>query len=345
MAHLLLRPAVLALATLAVAGSAIAEEPAAPKTDQDRLMQAASEAAVSLASRVEAGDKNAVVATATDLANEAIDYTLGSLTEGLPAWAGRIEMSAQVDSEGKPSWSILTVQPLYQSDEERDTLFTQISQQRYDYLGETRDVTNLGLGYRRILGDQYQVLIGANAFFDYEWERQHRRFGGGVEAKWTGLDFYANKYVGVGGLSGTGLSGDTQEEVLDGMDAELGAQLPYLPWARVFAKYYEWDSNQNAEDVEGFLGSVEMDIHQNLTVEAGFRDDNFQDREEFAKLTFKLGNGEPGEERPVALSSAFLGDQIWTSRDMRAHTLDKVRRENRIIVDRVSSGVVITRSN
>jgi hypothetical protein len=86
-----------------------------------------------------------------------------------------------------------------------------------------------------------------------------------------------------------------------------------------------------------------MDLHQNVSLEAGWRDDNFSDDETFMKVTYKLGFNNP--KKPVAFSSAFISDQAWEKRDMREHTLDKVRRENRIIVERRASGVVITRSN
>ena len=276
--------------------------------------------------------------------NGAIDYLLGNAFEGAPAWAQRIQLEAQVESDGEPTWSILTVQPLYQSDDDANTVFTQVSQRRYDYLGTDRDVTNLGVGYRHLLFDN-TLLIGANSFFDYEWDRWHQRLGAGVEAKWSGLDLTTNSYFGLGGSSSSGLNNGVSEEVLDGYDFELGAQLPYMPWARLYGKYYTWDTKVNDENIDGWQTSLEADISQNISAEYGWRDDNFSDPESFFKISFRLGFGEENIHRPVALSSEFISDRAWEMRDMSNHTLDEVRRENRIIVERISSGVVITRSN
>ncbi len=297
-----------------------------------------------VAQSVQMAASNNVEGAAVNLGQAAIEYFLPAIGEELPEWAQRIEFEAEIQDDGKPYWSLLTVQPLYESEGKEQTVFTQLSQNRYEYLGTDRDVTNIGLGYRQLLNDN-TIMLGANTFFDWEWKRQHKRFGMGVEAKWSGLDFASNAYWGIGGATGRGLSGGTREEVLDGYDVELGLQVPYMPWARVYGKRYFWDSVLNSEDIKGWTASLEADVHQNLTVEAGWRDDNFSDDEVFMKLSFNFGPGGGQANRPVALSSSFIADQAWDMRDMSEHNLDKVRRENRIIVERRSSGVVISRSN
>jgi len=47
----------------------------------------------------------------------------------------------------------------------------------------------------------------------------------------------------------------------------------------------------------------------------------------------------------VLLSDHAIADRAFDLRDMRAHTLDKVRRVNNIVLERTSSGVTISRSN
>lgn len=282
--------------------------------------------------------KNAV----RTLVNTSIDYMLPTLGENAPDALKRVELDIQLQDNLKPHWSVLTVQPLYQSENQEHTVFTQLSQRRYELLGTDRDVTNVGVGYRQLFADN-TVLAGVNTFFDYEWKRKHRRAGIGAEVKWSGLDFTANSYFALSDKSGTGLATDTEEEVLDGRDFELSAQLPYLPWARVHGRKYYWDSVANSDNVDGWSASLEADVQQNLRIEAGVKDDNFIDnREKFAKLTFHIPFGEP---RPTMLSSARVSSVAWDMRDMSNHTLDKVRRENKIIVERTSSGVVITRGN
>lgn len=121
----------------------------------------------------------------------------------------------------------------------------------------------------------------------------------------------------------------------------MTAQIPYLPWARLRGNRYWWDTITAAEDIRGWGGSVEMDVLQNLQLEAGIKDDNFIDAAYFMQLRFRLAD----TDRPVLASSRFVDGQAFHMRDMRAHTLDKVRRENKMIVERKSSGVIITRGN
>ncbi|WP_170826946.1 inverse autotransporter beta domain-containing protein [Magnetovibrio blakemorei] len=274
--------------------------------------------------------------------NSSINYMLPTIGENVPDYLKRVELDIKVQDNLKPEWSILTVQPLYQSEDKQNTVFTQLSQRRYEYLGTDRDVTNIGFGYRQLFADN-TVLAGVNTFYDYEWKRQHKRGGVGAEVKWSGLDFTTNMYKALSDKSGKGLSGDTQEEVLDGRDFELSAQVPYLPWAKIHASRYYWDSVANAEDVKGWSTSLEAKVQQNITVEAGLTDDNFiAKRAKFARVTFSIPFGEP---RPVMASSQLVSNTAWDMRDMREYTLDKVRRQNKIIVERTTSGVVITRGN
>ncbi len=276
------------------------------------------------------------------LANSSIEYLLPTLGEAAPDYFKRVEFEIELRENLKPEWSVLTVQPLYQTPDKAQTIFTQLSQRRYEHLGTDRDVSNIGFGYRHLFADN-TVLTGVNTFFDYEWKRAHRRGGIGAEVKWFGVDLTANSYFALSDKSGRGLAGDTQEEVLDGRDIELSAQLPYLPWARIHGRKYYWDSVANSEDIDGWSASLEADIQQNVRIEAGVTDDNFQEnRETFAKLTFHIPFGGP---RPTLLSSAYVSDVAWQMRDMRNYTLDKVRRENKIIVERTGSGVVVTRGN
>ena len=274
--------------------------------------------------------------------NSSIDYLLPTLGENVPDYLKRVEFEVQVQENLKPEYSILTVQPLYQTPDRDKTVFTQLSQRRYTYLGTDRDVTNVGFGYRQTFYDN-TVLAGVNAFFDYEWRREHKRAGVGGEIKWSGVDFAANLYHGLGGASSSGLSAGTSEEVLDGRDVELSAQVPYLPWAKVHGRKYYWDTSASSEDIDGWSASFEADLQQNLKVEAGVIKDNLMsERENFAKIAFHIPLGTP---RPVAMSSEFVSHTAWNMRDMRDYALDKVRRENKIIVERTGAGVVITRGN
>ncbi len=231
----------------------------------------------------------------------------------------------------------MTVQPLFQSENLRDTLFTQIRGALNHQFGDRRITANAGLGYRRLMFGN-KVLAGVNSFLDYEHDFHHSRASIGAELRWAGLDFYANNYWNLSGKH-TADSGSV-EEPLDGHDFEITAQLPYLRWARARGKRFWWDTVAASEDVKGWSASLEMDLHANLQLEAGIKDTNTIDSEAFVQIRFRLASA----NRPTAFSEPVDGT-AWRLRDMRDHTLDKVRRENKISVERTSGGVVIARGD
>lgn len=294
-----------------------------------------------LLSAMDAAEGN-VEQAALGAVEEVVDYWLAGLGSDLPDWAKRVEFEWSIQENQKPEWSILTVQPLWESDGLQDTVFTQLSQRGYSMFGDYRNVTNVGLGYRRLLFDN-AVLVGVNGFFDYEWENHHQRTSLGAEVKWAGLDFGVNRYWGISSAHSVDNAG-TSEEPLDGHDIELRAQVPYLPWARIGARRYWWETKTASEDIKGWEASAEFDLHQNLQVEAGVKSDNFMtdadENEGFVQMRVHLDLG-----RPVAMSSEFVSASPWLMRDMSEYRLEKVRRENKIIVERRSSGVVIARGS
>ena len=275
-------------------------------------------------------------------ANAALRYSMPTIGKDAPDWIKRIELGASIQQNGQAEWSILTVQPLYQSEDFKHTFFTQLSQLRYNYLGYNRDVTNAGLGYRQLFADN-TVLVGVNGFYDHEWKRGHKRFGYGAELKWSGLDLTANGYEAISNKVTRGLNTGIEEEALSGYDAEASLQLPYLPWARMNAKYYQWNAIVNADDIKGYSVGVQADLTQNFSLEAGVTDDNYTSNEVFAKFTFSFPVG--GSRKAVAASKGMVSKTAWNMRDMKDYTLVKVRRQNKIILEQSSSGVVITRGN
>lgn len=271
------------------------------------------------------------------------NYLFPSLGQNAPDWAKRIEFEVDVQQNLKPTYSILTVQPLYQDAKKQNTFFVQASQLRYDMLGEYRDTTNLGLGYRRLLGDN-SVLVGVNTFYDYEWTYKHQRVGLGGEVKWAMLDGNVNLYKAISSEKLIDAANGISERAMSGWDTELRSQVPYLPWLQVGAKYYRWNSDY-ADDTKGWRYSASADISQNLSVEAGWSRDNYNSSNGFAKVVLRLAR----TDRPAMLSDKFISNKAFEQRDMRVYTLDKVRRENRIMVERktttTTGSVIVARGN
>ncbi len=226
---------------------------------------------------------------------------------------------------------MLTVQPLFQSEDKQNTVFTQLRVARDFTFGSHRTTINAGLGYRRLVWDD-RVLLGVNAFFDHEWDNDHNRVGGGGEARWSGFDLYLNYYEAVSSERSAGAS--ITERALDGYDVELTSQIPYLPWVRGRGRYFHFDSEAQANNIDGFSASLEMDLQQNVQFEVGFSDDDVTEgRFWFAQFRFRLGGG----DRPVLTSTRWIDAEPFRWRDMREHTLDKVRRDNTIVIERTTA--------
>lgn len=139
-----------------------------------------------------------ITVAALQAAETAIEYWLPGLGDEGPEWLSRFEFEWDVQEDDRPEFSLLTVQPLYQTEDRQDTFFTQLRIARDWTFGDYRITTNAGVGYRRLVADN-QVLLGVNAFFDREWKVDHNRAGVGAEARWAGLDLYANYYKALSG--------------------------------------------------------------------------------------------------------------------------------------------------
>lgn len=288
------------------------------------------------------GDGNPRVAAAA-VVKSATDGLFPELWADSPDWLKRFEFQWEWNEKDKPDFSILTVQPLYQSTDRRNTVFTQVRLTRNHQFGNNRVTTNFGVGYRRLLLDN-TVLAGVNGFLDREWEVGHDRLGAGVELKWHAFDLAFNYYEAFGGreLASPG----NRETALDGYNVEITAQIPYLPWARARFSVFEFFLPDSSDDLNGYTAGLEMDLHQNVQVEFGFTDDDRNENLAFVRLNIRLGDGlSTGPKGRYMLGANPVDDVAFNMRDMRAHTLDKVRRIDTIAVERVSSGVVITRAN
>ena len=261
---------------------------------------------------------------------------------GVPDWLKRFEIEASKQGSQSPVFSILTVQPLYQSEGKVDTVFTQLRFAEQRRFGDDRQTTNAGLGYRRLAFDN-KALFGVNSFFDYEAPFDHTRAGVGAEARTSVAEVNTNYYKGLSGKAV--VARGVTERPLDGGDVELGVQLPYLPWAKVFGKEFLYKSVDAPKDIVGQTYSAQVTPMPFLRLEGGVTRDNTNPTDGFLKLSFSLAFGADGN----SAAQKILSDQPYEMVSMADHTLDKVRRENTIAVERVATtggiSIVIGRSN
>jgi hypothetical protein len=245
----------------------------------------------------------------------------------LPEWVQRIEVTGNFNLAGWSGLEILTVQPLWRSDDGRSIVFTQLSAINYRMFDRQRFAGNMGFGYRRLFLED-RLMLGGNIFHDHEFLRGHDRTGLGAEARFGPMDFTVNGYLG---LNQRSLNDGGRERVPNGFDLELATQVPYLPWAKLYGKYYHWDHEVASQPMRGVQLAASANLHRALSIEAGLRRDQDQKSEGFFMLRVRLN-----AESAVGLldGAPLLDKQVFAPRDLRQSLTEKVRRENRIILER-----------
>jgi hypothetical protein len=112
------------------------------------------------------------------------------------------------------------------------------------------------------------------------------------------------------------------------LEVELGAQVPYIPGTKFYAKQFKWDGEDGGADLKGKTYSLDIgrEILTNTSLEAGIHDyDGTKASEKFAKLTYYFGK----QSKPVGpFIAAAAFENLKSMKDKR---LDKVRRTNTIV--------------
>lgn len=269
--------------------------------------------------------------------------TSGFKQGDIPAWLRRTDVSVGGISGSNPTWAIETIQPLYQTPKTlTDTWFFQGRWARRN--GD--DTFNVGLGYRRLLADR-TWLLGANSFYDMTRAQSHQRIGVGVEAIGQYVTLRSNLYNAFSGTKTLSTSGGvaTTERALDGIDYELETPVPYTPWLRFSATGFRWKTTgSGTPNLVGETFLLRGNLTPAIALEVGHTHDNYLSGRSFARLSWQFG-GVPTTGTMASLSGSGLSGTAFQPRDLAQHTLDKVRRQNDMIVERKSGGVVIARGN
>ena len=190
------------------------------------------------------------------------------------------------------------------------------------------------------MANNNNAVIGANVFYDYEFDEGHSRASVGVEYLASNFQLSANIYDRLS-ESESYTSGSTTliEEVLNGYDYSIVGQAPYLPWANIIYNGYRWD--QSGSDLEGNRISLEAKILRGMVFEYGRNDiDNASDDEHFYNLTLRWPNDHRG--LPTIFTNP-VSDYAFSEKNMENEMLHKVRRTNNIITQRSGGGAVVTR--
>jgi len=259
---------------------------------------------------------------------------LSSAVENILDGEGDTQVQIKAGEELKPEFSIVTVRPISHHPGV-DSVFVQLQLNDTKIRGSNRLSINSGIGYRK-LSDNKNSLTGGNIFLDYD-EEGNARASIGLELRSSAFELLANYYAGIS--SGQKV-GDYTERTLDGIEVSAIGQVPYIPWANVIAKSYEWEAEKNSKNSKGEKFSLEMTLTPNIIAELGYDDNNISGTSNFAKIMFVY----PARETPTA-STDFISDTAFVKGDMSLELLSIVRRTNKQIIESEGTGIKIARTS
>ncbi len=303
---------------LHAAGTFAAEETPATKDKSNAEL-------LSLGTALAKGD----VAT---LEQKAINAAAGELQSATKSYLEKlfptVELSLGLGDPSKPTAGILVVAPLSDPKDVKNTFFTQGSVYHFD----NRTTVNLGLGYRRLEWGN-KLLLGVNGFYDHEFPYDHGRASIGLEARTTVGEVNFNQYWGVTGWRVA--KNSYEERALGGTDLEVGVPLPYMNWAKVYARGFIWDSVDGVKDLKGndLSFRAQVPILPGLAIEAGHRTYTTIKDEDFLRITYNVM-----DFNAVRPSQPWFSETAYTLASMEDRRYEKVRRENLIVKQKRGSG-------
>ena len=257
--------------------------------------------------------------------DKVVDKTIELFEDGFNSFFSNTELTIEGRTASDPNFTLLTINPISESDDKKDLTFFQGSILRQN----NRDTINLGIGYRQLTDDE-KWIYGVNAFHDYDATYEHTRVSLGAEIRSSVFEVNINKYFATSGAL-TGKDANT-ERALDGQEIEIGGQVPYIPSAKIFVKNWKWEGYQTS-DTKGNTYSLRINapIAPNIILEAGTKDYDSQTDVDFINLTYKLNlGGGPSEQDTIV--KGLIADQAFSNTSMKTRMLDKVRRKNQIVI-------------
>jgi len=261
---------------------------------------------------------NKVANELNSIKNNYINDAVKSLENLITDLVPNTEISITGVEQLKPQYEILTVQPL--RDDGENITFFQGSLLRWD--GD-RDTINLGIGQRKFLLDK-TVMLGANAFYDHEFQIDHSRTGLGLEMITSVGEARTNRYFANSNSRKNNNRSNAEEVALDGYDYEIGTHAPYIPDWKFFIKYFSWDKPNTNVDIEGYTYSTEFMTPFGLKLVAGLNKyDNSKDEQAFFSLVFS--SSKTNKNKKIIQAKAY---DLKSVEDQK---LTKVRRQNKII--------------
>ncbi len=266
-----------------------------------------------------------------------LDLTLNGLAQTSEAMLDHIsiaafanmEVRAGVGSDQKPSFSILTVQPLYEDEDSRHNVFAQGGLgYRFDNF-KNRTTLNLGFGYRYLTPDE-KWLYGTSIFYDHEFPYDHQRLGLGAEIESSLYRMGTNYYRGLSKWKDTRT--DYQEKPLDGMDLEIAGRLAAFPELEMAVRGTVWDRLKGEKNIHELAVRGEYTPVPAISMRVEVRDDNISKPSVEATIGFKFDFGK-------SLADQFKPETREALLSVKARRFHVVERQNTIRVQEYSVAV------
>jgi len=276
--------------------------------------------------------------TVNQVKNSALNQAFSYGDSAVESWAKEnltslrlIEIETRTSESLKPTFRAITLFEL--TGNEYNKILSQISYSTFN----DRETLNTGLVYRNLNEDMTRIY-GINIFYDHEFNSGHTRTGLGFEMKSSVFDVNINLYEAMSEIHHVN---GAPEVAAGGYDAEIGALLPYLPWAKVYYKKYQWN-NETLNIRHGEMFSLYMEPTSRLSIETGIQDDsNTNNHNGFIKLNYILCCN----ERKMGPNIFTVSKNAYTfGRVNKERMYEKVRRENNIVKVRGGGGFAITAS-
>lgn len=240
---------------------------------------------------------------------------------------GTTEVGATTMQNGLPIYNILLVRPIYESADKVHTTFTQMSV----FSQNSRTTGNFGIGYRQLVADK-KILLGTNAFYDYEFPYGNQRASVGGEIRSSVGELNLNYYAGTSGWV-SGANG-YQEKSLGGYNAELAVALPYMPTTQLRVNSFSWTGVSGLPNTNGTQYSMTGAVWWGLNLDIGRYEynDGALPNSNYAKLFWIFG----GDISPNQKQFRFT-QYAYKLESMENRRYEKVRRENLIVKAQRSS--------
>ena len=265
-----------------------------------------------------------------DVANSGLNLIEDELVSGTGFTHLELSLGSDVfglDSGTKTKSELMAVYGLYEDD--NLFLFNQTSVVNFN----SRRTFNIGLGARHITDDE-SLIVGANAFYDYESKSGHKRSSLGFELLTAMFELRANTYNAISGkIKYNGID----ETALDGRDMKLTANLPYLYSSNVYYSSGKWKDGLGYETKTKEFG-VTAEVLPNLFVNVAQQKKDSTKAKTVASISYSIPLGNAAKTKRV------MQDGNWDSRmkPIREKLYKPVQRENRIMKKAIKLGVTVS---